>query len=493
MYGKMLPPVARVFISYNRADRPWAEWIAGVIEREGYQPIIQAWHFRPGEDFILRMQEAAADSDMTIAVLSEAYLKAEYTQPEWSAAVAKDPTGKKRKLIPVRVGSCSLTGMLAARIYIDLVGMVEQDAERTLIDGLKPSGKPNEPPPFPEKPSESGISYAPFPPKVEPSPLEKCRSHPELEQPKLTPISEVPRLSIIGQLVGNYKLQSLLGAGGFGEVYRAKHIRLGNEVAIKVSYSLPNLTPELERTFFRGMRGVAALNHPNIVKVHDFGPVNLLGEPRVFVVSDLVDGEPLAHAIGTHHSPDRIQHGIRLFWQICDGIAAAHETKYIDDVGFEVFGVLHGDIKPANILIDRLGNAKIIDFMLVDFNHLFCEGSSPASMYSPHKLRFATTLFGTVGYMAPEQETDGIVTRRTDIYALGALLYEICTGLRLSEMTAESFLAHLQMPNSPIPQWVLPVIEKCIARRSTERFGDVVEIATFARQPNIARQKQVLS
>jgi hypothetical protein len=66
--------VSKVFISYNRADRDWAEWIAGVIERDGYQPIIQAWHFRPGEDFVLRMQRAATESDMTIAVLSEAYL-----------------------------------------------------------------------------------------------------------------------------------------------------------------------------------------------------------------------------------------------------------------------------------------------------------------------------------------------------------------------------------------------------------------------------------
>ena len=91
----------KVFISYNRADRDWAEWIAGVIESAGYEPIIQAWHFRPGENFVLRMQEAAAQTDFTIAVLSETYLKSEYTQPEWAAAFAQDPTGKKRKLVPL--------------------------------------------------------------------------------------------------------------------------------------------------------------------------------------------------------------------------------------------------------------------------------------------------------------------------------------------------------------------------------------------------------
>src|SRR5580704_9625567 len=117
------PP--KVFISYNRADRDWAEWIAGVIDHNGYQPIIQAWDFRPGQNFVLRMQQATEEADVTIAVLSEAYLKAEFTQPEWAAAFAQDPTGEKRQLIPVRVAGCDLTGMLAPIVYIDLIGLSE--------------------------------------------------------------------------------------------------------------------------------------------------------------------------------------------------------------------------------------------------------------------------------------------------------------------------------------------------------------------------------
>ena len=105
----MVSSTSKVFISYNRADRDWAEWIAGAIESAGYEPIIQAWHFRPGENFVLRMQEATRRQDLTIAVLSEAYLKSEFTQPEWAAAFAQDPTGKKRKLIPVRVAECHLS------------------------------------------------------------------------------------------------------------------------------------------------------------------------------------------------------------------------------------------------------------------------------------------------------------------------------------------------------------------------------------------------
>jgi tetratricopeptide (TPR) repeat protein len=158
------PP--KVFISYNRADRDWAEWIAASIEWAGYRPVIQAWDFRPGENFVLRMQQAAAEADITLPVLSEAYLKSEYTQPEWAAAFAQDPMGKKRRLIPVRVAECTLTGMLSTIIYIDLAGLGEEDAQRALFDGLKPSGRPARTPAFPRQQTTSGVSPVPFPPNA---------------------------------------------------------------------------------------------------------------------------------------------------------------------------------------------------------------------------------------------------------------------------------------------------------------------------------------
>jgi hypothetical protein len=158
------PP--KVFISYNRADRDWAEWIAGVIKGAGYEPILDVWHFRPGENFVLRMHEAATQADLTLALLSEAYLKALYTQSEWAAAFAQDPTGKGRQLIPVRVAKCALEGILRPIIYIDLVGLGEKDAQRSLLDGLKPSGEPAQPRPFPGRRLEPSVSGAPFPPNI---------------------------------------------------------------------------------------------------------------------------------------------------------------------------------------------------------------------------------------------------------------------------------------------------------------------------------------
>jgi len=137
------------FVSYNRADRQWAEWIAWILEEAGYSVLIQAWDFRPGGNFVLDMQRAAAESQKTIAVLSETYLKSAYAQPEWAAAFADDPLSVKQKLIPIRVGDCRPTGMLRPIVYVDLVGLAEADAKREVLAALKPRVKPDQKPTFP--------------------------------------------------------------------------------------------------------------------------------------------------------------------------------------------------------------------------------------------------------------------------------------------------------------------------------------------------------
>lgn len=137
------------FVSYNSHDRAWAEWIAWTLEEAGYSVVIQAWDFRPGGNFVLDMQRAAADTERTIAVLSDHYLQAEYTQPEWAAAFAKDPQSLKRLMIPVRVQSCQVDGMLAQIVYVDLVGISQADAQQRLLDMLQERAKPAIAPAFP--------------------------------------------------------------------------------------------------------------------------------------------------------------------------------------------------------------------------------------------------------------------------------------------------------------------------------------------------------
>ena len=138
------------FVSYNRNDREWAEWIAWQLEVQGYTAVIQAWDFRPGGNFVLDMQEAAAKAQRTIAVLSPAYLESRFTAPEWAAAFARDPTGSKRILVPVRVRECEPTGLLPQIVYIDLVGLDEQNAKERLLQGVKSErAKPSAPPRYP--------------------------------------------------------------------------------------------------------------------------------------------------------------------------------------------------------------------------------------------------------------------------------------------------------------------------------------------------------
>ena len=138
------------FVSYNRHDRAFAEWIAWILEEAEYSVVIQAWDFRPGGNFVLDMQKAASEAERTIAVLSDHYLESLFTQPEWAAAFAQDPTGEKRTLIPIRVGECKLSGILATIVYVDLVGIDEAEAQelvqRSVRDGRT---KPNQKPRFP--------------------------------------------------------------------------------------------------------------------------------------------------------------------------------------------------------------------------------------------------------------------------------------------------------------------------------------------------------
>ena len=145
------------FVSYTSADKAWAEWISWQLEEVGYTCVVQAWDFRPGMNFVLAMQQAATESERTIAVLSAASLLAKYTQSEWASAFATDPTGDQGYLVPVRVEEVEPSGIWKPIVYIDLVGLSEADARTALIEGIRRDRrKPTVPPPFPPKPLPIG-------------------------------------------------------------------------------------------------------------------------------------------------------------------------------------------------------------------------------------------------------------------------------------------------------------------------------------------------
>ena len=178
------PIMKDFFISYNHTDQAWAKWIAWKLEEAGYSTVIDVWDFRPGSNFVLEMQRAATEANRTVAVLSQKYLESSFTTPEWAAAFAQDPQGIKRKLVPVRIAPCELTGILAPINYLDLVGLPEADASTALLGAFSARNKPSLPPAFPG---------APAPPVTPGHP-----GYPGMSQMEVPPVAES-----LANLVGN--------------------------------------------------------------------------------------------------------------------------------------------------------------------------------------------------------------------------------------------------------------------------------------------------
>ncbi|MFC1412263.1 toll/interleukin-1 receptor domain-containing protein [Streptacidiphilus sp. N1-12] len=150
--GAMMAVSSKVdfFVSYNSADESWAEWITWTLEEAGYTTVMQSWDFRPGGNFVMEMQRALEYAERLVAVLSDEFLAASFTQPEWAAVFAADPQGLRRALVPVMVRQCQPAGLLSTIIHIKVYGMDENSARNRLIDGVRPGRvKPGHRPSFP--------------------------------------------------------------------------------------------------------------------------------------------------------------------------------------------------------------------------------------------------------------------------------------------------------------------------------------------------------
>src|SRR6266481_1258122 len=213
--------------------------------------------------------------------------------------------------------------------------------------------------------------------------------------------------------LGPYEIIAPLGAGGMGEVVRARDTRLGRDVAIKIlPESFARESDRLVR-FEQEARAVAALNHPNILAVFDVGQHN--GSP--FLVSELLEGETLRAVLDHGALPQR--KAVEYAVQIAQGLAAAHEK-----------GIVHRDLKPENVFVTRDGRIKILDFGLAKLAQK--PGAEAAAdgitLTSSHTA--AGVVMGTASYMAPEQVRGQAVDARTDIFSFGAILYEMLSGKR---------------------------------------------------------------
>jgi serine/threonine-protein kinase len=268
-----------------------------------------------------------------------------------------------------------------------------------------------------------------------------------------------------GVRMGAYEILAPLGAGGMGEVYRARDARLGREVALKVIPFSKAQDQTARDRMEREARIVASLNHPNILALHDIGTAN----GAIYIVTELVDGESL----GKLTPP--LRKCLDIAAQIADGLAAAHAA-----------GITHWDLKPDNVMVTRDGRVKLLDFGVA----LRSRFISDLEVTVSHEETGLLT--GTIGYMSPEQIRASDVDSRADIFSFGALLYELLTGTRAfqGDTAADVMTAVLTADPPALPLTVPPavrdIVHRCLEKRREERFESARDLGFALRQAAIA-------
>jgi serine/threonine protein kinase/dipeptidyl aminopeptidase/acylaminoacyl peptidase len=270
-----------------------------------------------------------------------------------------------------------------------------------------------------------------------------------------------------GTLLGQYEVGSPLGAGGMGEVYRAHDTRLGREVAVKILPESLNADADRLRRFEQEARAAAALNHPNILTVYQMATDGAVS----YLVSELLDGETLRQPL--QRGPLALRKAADYGVQIAHGLAAAHEK-----------GIVHRDLKPENLFVTREGRVKILDFGLARLTRppglgdgrtvTLPEGTEPG------------VVMGTVGYMSPEQARGHVADHRSDLFAFGAILYEMVTGKRafLKQTSVDTLSAILNEDPVPISQ-IVPgappglqrLVHRCLEKNPDQRFQSASDLA----------------
>jgi hypothetical protein len=271
-----------------------------------------------------------------------------------------------------------------------------------------------------------------------------------------------------GQTIGRYRIESKLGEGGMGVVYRARDTELDRAVAVKVlPESVAGDADRLER-FRREGRAIAKLSHPNILAIHDFGREGDIS----YAVTELLDGEDLREALG-RHGPFAVDRALAVARSAAAGVAAAHERQ-----------IIHRDIKPANIFLTASGEVKILDFGLAR-----SESETMIETQVPGEPEYGRTragaIVGTVGYMSPEQARGMPALPASDVFSLGCVLYEMLTGVapfrRATETDTLSAVLNeeppaIQVADQRVPRELERVVRKALEKEPERRLATAGEL-----------------
>ena len=266
-----------------------------------------------------------------------------------------------------------------------------------------------------------------------------------------------------GTRLGPYEIRGWLGAGGMGQVYRARDTRLGRDVALKVLSAAAEADRESRDRFQREARTASSLNHPGIVTVFDVGEEEGAG----FIAMELVEGRTLRDLLEGGALP--VRQLVTLGAQIAEGMAAAHAA-----------GVVHRDMKPGNVMVDERGQPRIVDFGLAKFALPGPERSAASLSTMPG------TILGTASYMSPEQAAGRPATAASDQFSLGIVLYEMATGRRPFDRVTRIETLRAILRESPIspdeirPELAAPLawaIQRCPAKDPADRYPSVEDLA----------------
>jgi len=305
------------------------------------------------------------------------------------------------------------------------------------------------------------------------------------EPPPPTPPTPATAQTVanLGEVLGNYRLERILGEGAMGVVFEARHVRLDKQVAVKILKPQHGTDSSLVQRFFQEARAVNAINHENIVEIFDFveepAPANAIA--RFYCVLELLHGVSLRQLL--QHETLSVRRAVHIVEQICAALEAAHRT-----------GVVHRDIKPDNIFVTARGNepdfVKVLDFGVAKLT---------SGRLASNPDTFAGAVIGTPGYMAPEQASGLVVDGRADLYAVGTVLYELLAGQRPFEAQdlstwAVNLIVRAPPPlpattpgGEPIPPELAAVVLRCLEKDPANRFASMEALAAalrpFAREP----------
>src|SRR6185503_15146818 len=281
--------------------------------------------------------------------------------------------------------------------------------------------------------------------------------------------------TMIGRMIGPYRIVAKLGEGGMGEVYRARDSKLNRDVAIKVLSGAYATDPERLSRFHREAQLLALLNHPYIAQIYGFEDFHSVGQPAVSaLVLELVEGQSLAERIAQGAVP--LDEAVPIARQVATALAAAHER-----------GIIHRDLKPANIMLTPTGTAKVLDFGIAKALAA-PPGPGEADSSTFDSPRFAPTtvgvVLGTVAYMSPEQARGKAVDKRSDIWAFGVVLYEMLTGQRpfegetVSDTVAAVLRGDVDWTRLPAdtPDELQRLLRRCLERDPENRLQDAGDV-----------------